>query len=100
PAQVTSLCYVSPHSLLTDPLAAATAAPERATPPGGSTPDPSAPRPSLVSAAAIAWRSPSRGSVGAVAMARGGWHGASRNYNRHGTRPTAGVSRPRVCTAW
>ena len=58
--------------VLTLPRAAATAAPERATPPGGSTPDPSAQRPSLVSAATIAWLSPSRWSAGAVAMARVG----------------------------
>jgi len=68
------------HRVLTPPLAAATAAPERAPPPGGSTPDPSAQRLSLVSAATMAWRSPSRWSAGAVAMARVGWHGASRNY--------------------
>src|SRR2546426_2211665 len=86
--------------LLTPPLAAATAARERATPPGGSTPDPSAQRPSLGSAAATSWLSPSRWSVGAVAMARVGWHGASRNYNRHGTTPTAGVRRPHPCRGW
>src|SRR6266478_5187985 len=86
--------------VLTPPLAAATAARERATPPGGSTPDPSAQRPSLGSAAATSWLSPSRWSVGAVAMARVGWHGASRNYNRHGTTPTAGVSRPHLCILW
>src|SRR5215471_5980162 len=78
-----------PSGWLTPLLAAATAAPERATPPGGSTPDPSAPRPSLGSAAAIAWLSPSRWSAGAGVTARGGWHGASRNYNTHGTRRAA-----------
>src|SRR4029453_8935964 len=95
-----SLGCFPPPGLLTPLLAAATAARERATPPGGSTPDPSAQRPSLGSAAATSWLSPSRGSAGAVATARVGWHGASRNYSRHGTRLTAGVSRPHLYTAW
>src|SRR5205814_1278411 len=88
------------YSVLTSPLAATTAAPERATPPGGSTPDPSAQRPSRVSAAASAWLSPSRWSAGAGATARVGWHGASRNYHRHDTRLTAAACRPRPCRAW
>src|SRR5262249_51974248 len=78
--------------------AAATRARKRATPRAGSTPAPSTQRPSQVSTAATSWLSPSCGSAGAVATARVGWHGASRNYHRHDTTPTAGVSRPRVYT--
>src|SRR6266571_8144027 len=73
-------CSLSCSLFLTPARAGATAARERATPPGGSTPDPSAPRPSLGSAAATSWLRPSRWSAGAVATARVGWHGASRNY--------------------
>src|SRR5438552_136049 len=41
--QATFPCRFPPPCVLTPPRAAATAAPERATPPGGSIPDPSAP---------------------------------------------------------
>src|SRR5499427_7575661 len=86
------------YCLLTPPRAAATAARGTAAPHAVSRRGPSAQRPSLGSVVATSWLSPSPWSAGAVATARGGWHGASRNYDRHGTTPTAGVRRPRVYT--
>src|SRR5258708_4032148 len=100
PAQTPSHgCFPRP-CVLTPPLAAATAARERAGLSASSTPDGSPPPPSPVSAAATAWPSPSRWSAGAVATACVGWHGASRNYHRHGTTPTAAASPPLPCRAW
>src|SRR5262252_3386661 len=92
------LATVHHPCVLTSSLAAATAARGTAGPLARSTPDLSAPRPSPGSAAAIAWLSPSRGSAGAVATTRGGWHGASRNCRSNDTRSTAAVSPPRPCT--
>ena len=84
---------------LTPPRVVATAARERAAPRVGSRHGPSIPPPSPASEAAIAWRSPSRWSAGAVATARVSWRAANRSCSTCDTTPTAGVSRPRLCRA-
>jgi hypothetical protein len=68
------------HSVLTDPLAGATAARERVVPLSRSRRDRSGPRPSPASEAATAWPSPCHGWVPAAAEAAGHWREAGRNY--------------------
>src|SRR4029450_9001473 len=85
----------SHHSCgLTLPPAAARVAHETTTLRATCRHGPPAPLPWPASRVATVWRSPSHWSAEAVATARVGWHGASRNYNRHGTTPTADVRRP------
>jgi hypothetical protein len=77
----------SHHScVLTLPPAAARGAHETTTLRATSRHGPSVPPPWPASRAATVWRSPSHWSAEAVATARGGWHGASRNYNITGCK--------------
>src|SRR5713226_3412609 len=67
------------HGWLTPPLAAATVAPETATPPAASRRDRSVQRPWRASAAASAWLSPCRASAPAGAEGGVRWRAVSRN---------------------
>src|SRR6266487_3202561 len=100
PLRLSSLAASHHYGWLTPPRVVATAAPETAAPRAASRRDRSDLLPWPAYKAATAWLNPSRWSAGAVATARGGWHGASRNYDRHGTRPIAAARRPRPCTTW
>ncbi len=84
---------------LTPPRVVATAAPGRAAPRGASTRGRSTRPPSQVSVTATAWPSRCRGSLRGGTRAGVSWHGANSNCHRYDTRPTAGVSRPRLCRA-
>src|SRR5215471_8693810 len=68
------------HGLLTPPLAAATAAPERATLRGGSRRNPSIQPPSRACRASTAWPSPCHGWAEAAAEADVSWREAGKNY--------------------
>src|SRR5215831_10324933 len=75
---------VSHHrGLLIPPPAVARVAHETTTLRATSRHGPSVPPPWPASRAATVWRSPSHWSAETVATARGGWHGASRNYHRY-----------------
>jgi hypothetical protein len=84
---------------LTPPRVGATAAHGRAAPRGASTRGRSPRPPSQVSVTATAWPSRCCGSLRGGTRAGVSWHGANRNCNSYDTRPTAGVSRPRLCRA-
>src|SRR6266699_2402510 len=73
------------HGVLTDPLAATTAAPDTIRPLSASTHGRLIPPPSPTYRAATAWPNPCRWSGPAGARAGARWRGASRNYNRRGT---------------
>ena len=89
------LFAVSSHrSLLTDPLAGATAARKRAALRAGSTHGRSAQRPSLACAAATAWPSRCHGWVRTVATAGVRRRVANRNDSTHDTMRAAGVGFP------
>src|SRR3989442_15233747 len=95
------LFAVSSHrSLLTAPLAGATAARKRAALRAGSTHGRSAQRPSLACAAAAAWPSRCHGWVRTVATAGVRRRVANRNYSTHDTMRAAGVSPPHPCRGW
>src|SRR5438128_12095339 len=81
------------HVLLTDPLAGATAAPERAALRVASRHGPSVLPPWPVSGDASVWPTPSRASAPAAAAPGVRWHGASRNYGTRDTVPAADASR-------
>src|SRR5262249_26237224 len=87
------------HGWLTDPLAGATAARERAVPLSRSRRDRSGPRPSLASRAATAWPSLCHGCVPAAAQADVSWREVDRNYSTRDTRLTAAATRLHPCTA-
>jgi hypothetical protein len=61
--------------------------------------DPSGQRPSQASEAAIAWPNRSHGSARGVASSGVRRHAASKSCGTSDTRPTAGASYPRLCTA-
>ena len=91
----------APHEpcLLTPPLAAATAARERAGLLANSRHGPSTPPPSRACTAATAWSSRSRGWTRAGAGAGIRSRGANRSCSNNGRRPPAVVTRLRPCTA-
>ena len=80
--------------------AAAPAARDRAAPLSATTRDRSSLRPLPVYPAAITWLSHGRGWVSARPELGASWHGAARNCSTPGTTPAAGVSPPRLYTAW
>src|SRR5438552_2351032 len=101
PHQLTATRRSLPCALfLTPALAAATAARERAGLLARSTRDRSAPPPSLASAAATSWLTLSRALAQAVARADARRCEVSKSYSTYGTKPAAGVRRPRPCRAW
>ena len=89
-----------PRQPLTTLETAAMAARETLTPHAGSTRGPSALLSSPVCRVATVWRSPFHWWAQVAATADVSWHAVTRSCGRPGTAPTAGVYRPRPCTAW
>src|SRR5262245_50935968 len=87
------------HRWLTDPLAGATAARERAASLSRSRRDRSGPRPSPAYKAATVWPSLYHWWVPAAAQAAVSWREADRNYSTRDTRPTAAATRLGPCRA-
>src|SRR5262245_57177924 len=85
------------HCLLTPPLAATTAARERAALRASSRHGPSTPPPSLASGAATAWPSRCRWWAGAAATVGVRRRVANRSYSTHDTMRAVGVSPPHLC---
>jgi hypothetical protein len=88
------------HCLLTPPLAAATAARERAGLLANSRHGPSTPPPSWACTAATAWPTLCHGWAGAAAAAGARRREGGRNCNTHGTRRAAAARRPRPCRVY